>query len=104
MSDDEFKHMLGVRDDHVEHAKTIAERGHQRILLEKKAKKLAAKKNLEFGKKTTTTSTTTESPQPEDESFDARVEWPECADVIDKIQVGNLARNSLCANAASILR
>lgn len=103
MSDAEFKQLLGLRLDHVEHAKAMSERGFERTVVARKAKKLAAKKNMKFGKKTTTT-TTTEAPEPENESFDARVEWPECADVIDKIQDQSYCGSCWAVSSASVMQ
>lgn len=87
LTDEEMRRFwLGLADrDRVAYMKAKAER---------QAAKLGAEDGLERRttttrrpSTTTTTTTTTSAPDPEEEPFDAREEWPECADVISKIQV-----------------
>lgn len=77
MSDAEFKQLLGLRRDPYEHAKRVAER---RIVL---GNSLAVKNR---NPTTLLLSKTGALRNAQDDFFDARKQWPECADVMRKIQ------------------
>lgn len=81
---------LGLAMDPAEHIKHKQERAQLNMAdMENKKKTTTTRRPSSTTTTSTTTTTTTPVPttaEPEEESFDAREEWPECADMIGLIQ------------------